>query len=237
MSQEPTHFAIRNWADYQHYSGRNPPWIKLHFKLLASEDWVMLDDASRVLAIACMLIASRDPDGLGRVPNKPDYVRRVAYLKRLPNFKPLIECGFLEIVQANASTMLAHASTMLAHASALQTSARPDTESDTDSELEDKKKETSIDVSKEKKSRGTRLPDDWRPSPGDIAFAETKGNNLAQIDLLAEHFIAHHQKTGDISKSWPASWRTWVLNDVRWHGDPQSRRPKVVKALFGGAML
>lgn len=68
--------------------------------MLSSSDWVMLDDASRVLAIACMLIASRNE---GKVPNNPDYIKRVAYLNKLPKFKPLIDCGFLENLQADAS--------------------------------------------------------------------------------------------------------------------------------------
>lgn len=86
-------YRIKRWQDFQHYRDRNPPWIKLHFALLSSQDWVMLDDASRVLAVACMLVASRH-DGL--VPDDPAYLKRVAYLHRTPNFKPLIDCGFLE---------------------------------------------------------------------------------------------------------------------------------------------
>jgi hypothetical protein len=84
---------VKNWTEFQHYRDRDPPWIKLHFSLLSSKDWVTLDDASRVLAIACMLIASRNK---GEVPNDPDYIRRVAYLNKAVNFKPLIDCGFLE---------------------------------------------------------------------------------------------------------------------------------------------
>ena len=84
---------VKNWAEFQHYKDRNPPWIKLHFSLLSSPDWVLLDDTSRVLAVACMLIASRNH---GCIPDNPAYIKRVAYLNKTPNFKPLIECGFLE---------------------------------------------------------------------------------------------------------------------------------------------
>jgi hypothetical protein len=96
---------VKNWRKFQHYSDRNPPWIKLHFEILSSRDWVTLDDASRVLAIACMLIASRNE---GVVPADPDYVQRVAYLKKPPNFKPLIACGFLEAA-SDCKPMLASA--------------------------------------------------------------------------------------------------------------------------------
>ena len=85
-------FTVRNWRKYQHYTDRNPPWIKLHFEILSSEDWVMLADDSRVLLIASMLIASRNQ---GKVPNNPEYIRRVCHLKKV-DFKPLIDIGFLE---------------------------------------------------------------------------------------------------------------------------------------------
>jgi hypothetical protein len=94
---------IRNWKVYQHYKDRNPPWIKLHFKLLSSKDWVTLADASRVLAIACMLLASESLDG--SFDADPEHVRRVAYLNQMPDFTPLITVGFLEVL-ADASGCL-----------------------------------------------------------------------------------------------------------------------------------
>lgn len=108
MSHNPNHyFLVRNWRNYQHYSKRNPPWIKLHYELLASEDWAALDDASRVLAVACMLIASRHD---GRVPKDARYVQRVAYLSQPPDFAPLVRCGFLtdfSPIVEDASALLA----------------------------------------------------------------------------------------------------------------------------------
>jgi hypothetical protein len=97
---EPTHYRIKNWTQFQHYKDRSPEWIKLHFAILASEDWTMLADASKLLAIVCMLVASRHG---GMVPNKPAYLKRVAYLDSEPDLAPLISCGFLEIPQADAS--------------------------------------------------------------------------------------------------------------------------------------
>lgn len=92
------YFRLRNWDRYQHYKDRAPPWIKLHFEILSSQDWVMLSDQSKLLAIACMLIASRHN---GKIPDSPEYVKRVAYLDHMPNFKPLIDSGFLEIMIAD----------------------------------------------------------------------------------------------------------------------------------------
>ena len=103
-------FQIRNWQQFQHYSHRNPPWIKLHYELLSSADWVILSDASRVLAISCMLVASRHD---GMIPENASYLRRVAYLNTEPDFSELLSCGFiidLRDLQADDSTMLADAS-------------------------------------------------------------------------------------------------------------------------------
>jgi hypothetical protein len=102
----PDFYSIKNWAQFQHYKDRNPAWIKMHVALLSSEDWVMLDDASRLLAVVCMLIASKHE---GRVPNKPDYIKRVAYLDQTPDLAPLISCGFLSEPLADASTAQADA--------------------------------------------------------------------------------------------------------------------------------
>lgn len=112
----PVRYRIRNWERFQHYKHRNPPWIKLHVEIFSSADWVMLDDASKLLAVACMVIAAKHD---GCVPDAPDYIKRVAYLRATPNLKPLIACGFLEILQADASAC-----------KQLRTNAVPETETE-----------------------------------------------------------------------------------------------------------
>lgn len=112
---------VKNWEKFQHYKDRNPPWIKLHFALLSSEDWVMLADDSKLLAVVCMLVASKND---GFIPDNPSYLKRIAYLDKLPNLNPLIECGFLEILIADASVLQADDSV-------LQANARPETETET----------------------------------------------------------------------------------------------------------
>lgn len=97
---------IKNWDKFQHYKDRNPPWIKLHYEILSSKDWVMLDDASKLLALAIMLIASRSG---GEVPSDMEYIKKVAHLKQKPNIKPLIDSGFV----VGSDDMLASASKCL----------------------------------------------------------------------------------------------------------------------------
>lgn len=88
-------YQIANWSSYQHYKHRNPPWIRLYQALLTSPCWVSSNDASRVLMVACMLLACRNEAGGGTFDGDPVYVKRVCYLNSKPNFKPLVDCGFL----------------------------------------------------------------------------------------------------------------------------------------------
>ena len=104
---------IVNWSQYQHYRNRCPPWVKVHWSLLTSDTWVTLDDASRVLVIASMMLASRDKATDGSFNGTPEYVRRVCYLNTPPDWGPLLAVGFVELVD-DASKTLADASTMQA---------------------------------------------------------------------------------------------------------------------------
>ncbi len=113
-SKPKEYFRILNWDQYQHYKDRDPPWIKLHRQTLTSEMWVAVDDASRVLAVASMLLAAETGN---LIPNNPDFLKRRCYLHSEPDFSQLIECGFIEKIEQipeSASIVLA--------------SARPETE-------------------------------------------------------------------------------------------------------------
>lgn len=145
MAPNPKFYKIPKWRDFQHYKDRSPPWIKLHFDLLTSETWLSLDDASRVLAVASMLIASRNE---GRIPGSPTYMQRVAYLSGPANFAPLVECGFLVVDEGfasddadSASKLANNASKSLAGCKQLLADASPETETETE-----KSKPTSDDV-------------------------------------------------------------------------------------------
>lgn len=117
---------IVKWKDFQHYSKRNPPWIKLHREMMISETWVSLNDAGRVLAIACMMLASAS-DNKTRACKR--YIRRAAYLHSEPDFNPLVDIGFIEIIDEKGNL----ASNPLALASNLQADARPETETEEES--------------------------------------------------------------------------------------------------------
>ena len=55
---------VKNWAEFQHYKDRSPPWIKLHKTLLDNYEYQCLPLASRALAPMLWLLASESNDGL-----------------------------------------------------------------------------------------------------------------------------------------------------------------------------
>ncbi len=95
-----THFRIVAWNNYQHYKDRNPPWIKLHRELLTSRMWVSCNDETRALAVACMLLAAATENN---IPADTAYLKRVAYLNKKPDLKPLLDIGFIEAIESKDS--------------------------------------------------------------------------------------------------------------------------------------
>jgi hypothetical protein len=53
----------KNWAVFQHYKDRCPPWIKLHRDLLNDRAFMCLPLASKALAPMLWLLASESKDG------------------------------------------------------------------------------------------------------------------------------------------------------------------------------
>jgi hypothetical protein len=185
-----TFIRIKEWQKYQHYKERNPPWIKLHRGTLSSETWVTLDDASRVLAVALMLLAAEKGN---RIPAKPDYLKRVAYLHSEPDLRPLVEVGFIELTEENGES----ASTLLA-------GARPERE--TEESREEKK---DLGRAQARSKRGSRLPEGWEPSPAGSEFAKKAG--LDPVRTLAEFRDYWTAASGQTASKldWDAAWRTW----------------------------
>lgn len=90
---------IIKWAEFQHYKDRSPPWIKLHRSMMTSETWVGASTEGRVLAIACMMLAS---DTGNSTPANVRYIKRVAYLDFEPDLQELVDLGFIEIIEKQA---------------------------------------------------------------------------------------------------------------------------------------
>lgn len=67
--QIPTSFRVRNWAQFQHFKDRRPPWIKLYRELLENKEWHRLEPISAKLLTGLWLLASEDPSQQGDLPD------------------------------------------------------------------------------------------------------------------------------------------------------------------------
>ena len=68
----------------------------------------------------------------------------------------------------------------------------------------------------EKRSRGTRIPEDWQLTDADRCHGRSKGLGEDEIEHEAAGFRDHHTAKGTISKDWAASWRTWIWKRERF---------------------
>ena len=59
-------FKIKNWAKFQHFKDRKPPWVKLYRDLLDDMEWHRLDAQAAKALVMFWLIASENE---GEVPD------------------------------------------------------------------------------------------------------------------------------------------------------------------------
>jgi hypothetical protein len=97
------YLRVKNWAEFQHYKDRNPPWIKLHRALLDDYEFSRLQDASKAHLVLIWLFASQKD---GAIPEDPAFLKKKLGLKQEPNLKLFIDHGLL-IVEQDASRVLA----------------------------------------------------------------------------------------------------------------------------------
>jgi len=88
----------KNWAVFQHYKDRCPPWIKLHRDLLNDRVFMCLPLASKALAPLLWLLASESKDGTFD-GSQDELVFRLHITPKeySDGVKPLIDKGFFII--------------------------------------------------------------------------------------------------------------------------------------------
>lgn len=55
---------IKNWAKFQHFKDRRPPWVKLYRDILDDVEWFELDPKLAKILVMLWLIASEEQDGI-----------------------------------------------------------------------------------------------------------------------------------------------------------------------------
>ena len=89
----------KNWAVFQHYKDRCPPWIKLHRDLLNDRAFMRLPIASKAIAPMLWLLASESKDGVFD-GSLDELVFRLHITKKeyQDGIKPLIDNDFFILV-------------------------------------------------------------------------------------------------------------------------------------------
>jgi hypothetical protein len=116
----------KNWAVFQHYKDRCPPWIKLHRDLLNDRVYMCLPLASRALAPLLWLLASESKDGTFD-GSQDELVFRLHITPKeySDGVKPLIDKGFFII----ASGVLAERYQLAIPETETETETKRETES------------------------------------------------------------------------------------------------------------
>jgi hypothetical protein len=199
----------KNWATFQHYKDRCPPWIKLHRDLLNDREYMRLPLASKALAPLLWLLASESKDGTfdGSL-DELIFRLHITEKEYKDGIKPLIDKGFF----VSDSTMLA---TSKQH-------AIPETERETETKKEkETKTEAPICVS----------PEVWD------SFVKQRKSKRAQItDLVIQGIQREADKAGwsledalreIVVRNWQSFKADWV-KDKQTHTERLSTTMSVL---------
>ena len=183
----------KNWAVFQHYKDRCPPWIKLHRDLLNDRVFMCLPLASKALAPLLWLLASESKDGTfdGSL-DELVFRLHITPKEYEEGIKPLIHKGFFVV----ASGVLADS----------YQDAIPETERETETKRETKAEKKQIS------NRGTRLPVDFVLPEDWIGFCKQHRKDLDPQQVFEEfkdYWTALPAGKGT-KADWTATWRNWV---------------------------
>ena len=89
------YLKIANWDRWQTYrkDRGQPPWIKIHRRVLRNPEWVSLTDAERGQLVVMWLLAA-DHDGV--IPASADVTQKLCFMSEPLNINKFIELGFIE---------------------------------------------------------------------------------------------------------------------------------------------
>jgi len=142
--------SIKNFALYQHYKDRRPPWVKLHASVLDDYAFSCLQDASKAHLMLLWLLASQCDN---KIPYDLAWITRQLGASSPVDIEELVATGFIE-VSDDASRLIAPRKQ-----SAL---AETEGETETEGEREAEKKKT---TSARKPPRGGKRPSGFSLAP------------------------------------------------------------------------
>lgn len=188
-------FRIKNWDDFQHYTDRSPPWIKLYNHILDDYTFTCLHDASKLHMVLIWLLASRNSNHL---PYDSNWIKSRISVNSKINLEELLESGFIEIEPNEIKDLEDDSLPCLQDASkALQTMEQSAC-------LEREERERRAEESRVK--RKNFIP----PTTEEVIQYCTERNNGIDPGTFIDHYEANGWMRGKNKiKDWRACVRTW----------------------------
>lgn len=212
----------KNWAIFQHYKDRSPPWIKLHRDLLNDRQFMRLPIASKALAPMLWLLASENKDGIFDASVDELHFRlRLDEKDIKTGVKALIDNGFFVIV----SEVLAECYQV----------AIPEREGETEKETDKEKKRSKAatppqDVDNEVWEDWKQLRKAKRATVTDTVVNEAR-KEATKAGMSLNQFFKEWCLRG--SQGLKAEWLTNNQSDKRT--EHQKRQDASARALLGDA--
>jgi hypothetical protein len=216
----------KNWAVFQHYKDRCPPWIKLHRDLLNNREYMRLPLASKALAPLLWLLASESKTGeFDASVEELCFRLHMTEAEVIAGLKPLIDKGFF----TGASNVLADCNQL----------AIPETETEREGETEKStpKPPRGLSVNQEIQSLFEKF---WQYYPKKVgkdaalkAFTKRKPDEKLLLQMLKALAVQKSQpnwikEDGQYIPN-PATW----LNQGRWEDQVDS---PIRSSIFAGGI-
>ena len=83
---------VKNWREHQHYTKRNPPWIKLHRAIIDDYAFAALKDKTKAHLMLLWALAAGNE---GVIPHDPKFLAARINATEPIDIESLIDAGFL----------------------------------------------------------------------------------------------------------------------------------------------
>ena len=189
---------IKNWNKYQHYKDRNPPWIKLHRKLLDDREFHKLKPLASKVLVLCWLLAAEDEKQEGNLPSVED----ISFRLRIPEKD--IKASILELnqwIESDSSTLLAEC----------KQDATPETETETEIETEKK----NLQKKESRASKPTLLEV--------IDYFREKNSSKTEAENFFDFYESKGWKVGKTPmKKWRSAASGWIRRNQSQQNNPRN---------------
>lgn len=88
------YLRVKKWDEHQHYTDRDPPWIKVYNRLLDDYEFLAMDETSQAHLVKLWLLASRTEN---KIPNDIAFITAKIGAKTPVKIDVLIASGWLEL--------------------------------------------------------------------------------------------------------------------------------------------